>query len=174
MEIALKRQLRTHTLDWDAIYRKFVGKVFNFFRYRLGDDAIAEDLTSQTFEKAWKRRQQFRGTDEQLPAWLFTIARNVLRDHLRRKKTTITLEAAINQAGDEYPEIQVEKKMAFAKLVILINQLPERQRELVTLKFGAELTNREIAQLTKLSESNVGTILHRAVTKLREQMGVAS
>ena len=75
MEIAVKRITRTKAIDWEVVYQTYIGKVFNFFRYRLGDDALAEDLTGQTFEKAWKRRRQFRGTMEHLPAWLFTIAR---------------------------------------------------------------------------------------------------
>ena len=172
MEIAVKRQLRTKAIDWETIYHEYVARVYNFFRYRLHDEPLSEDLTALTFEKAWKVRRQFRGTGEQMPAWLFTIARNVLRDHYRRSKPTVTLESVDYHAGDEGPDALVEKQLAFTRLVKLINQLPERQRDLIALKFGAGLTNREIAHLTKLSETNVGSIIHRSVKVLREKMGV--
>ena len=63
----------------------------------------------------------------------------------------------MSRPATDSPDALVEKQMAFEKLVILINQLPERERDLIALKFGAGLTNREIAQLTNLSETNVGS-----------------
>ena len=163
---------RSKTIDWEAVYQGYVGKVFNFFRYRLHDEQLSEDLTALTFEKAWKRRGQFRGSAEQLPAWVFKIARNVLRDHFRKSKQTIPLEWLDERASDLDTDDQVDQRMEFARLVSMINLLPKRERDIIALKFGAGLTNREIAQLTKLSESNVGSIVHRSVKKLREQMGV--
>jgi len=159
-------------IDWEQVYREYVGKVYNFFRYRLYDDQLSEDLTAATFEKAWKRRWQFRGTDTQLPTWLFKIAQNVLRDYYRRSRETVPIDWLGERASDERVDQQVEKNLEFTRLVGLINQLPERERDLISLKFGAELTNRQIAQLTKLSETNVGSILHRSLTRLRAQMGV--
>jgi RNA polymerase sigma-70 factor (ECF subfamily) len=172
MEITVKGSIKAKAIDWDAVYHAYVGKVFNFFRYRLPEEALSEDLTALTFEKAWKHRRQFRGTSEELPAWLFTIARNVLRDHFRRSKQTVPLEWSDEKDSSDGPETLAEQQMAFTRLVSLIQKLPGRERDLIALKFGAGLTNREIAQLTQLSETNVGSILHRSVVKLRGQIGV--
>jgi len=160
--------------DWDALYADQLPRVYNFFRYRVGDGAVAEDLTSLTFEKAWVARNRYRRDLAAFSTWLMSIARNVAIDHYRRRRTRpldgyphAPLEAAEHVAGGVDPHERVEQREAFERLSRLMNELPDRDRELVALKYGAELTNRAIAKQLKLTETNVGTLLHRAVTKLR-------
>ena len=77
------------------------------------------------------------------------------------------LDEAMEVAGGRTPEELAEQRSDAARLERLLGGLPDRERELVALKYGAGLTNRAIARLTGLSESNVGTILHRTVQGLR-------
>ena len=77
------------------------------------------------------------------------------------------LEAAEEVATTRTPHDDVASDSDLARLGALLKQLPQREQELVALKYGAEATNRAIAELTGLSESNVGTILHRVVQTLR-------
>nr|HNH84167.1 RNA polymerase sigma factor [Acidobacteriota bacterium] len=70
--------------DWEALYKEELPRIFNFFRYRVGDASLAEDLTSTTFEKAWQHRDRYRRDLAGFSTWLFTIARNVASDHFRR------------------------------------------------------------------------------------------
>src|SRR5687768_9195216 len=157
-------------IDWEATYREYLPRVYNFFRYRVGDRSIAEDLTAATFEKAWRGRSRFRRDLSAFSTWLFTIARNVAVDHFRRKEQDISLEVVQEQADSISVEETVQRKHASARLSTLLSQLPARERELVAFKYGGGLNNREIARLTHLSESNVGVILYRVVEKLRVEM----
>ena len=158
------------TIDWNSLYGEHIGRVFNFFRYRVGNDQVAQDLTAATFEKAWKKRDQYRGTKEEFIGWLYAIARNVAADYFRSQREVIALDDAyLSLAGEPLSE-EVAQKIEFARLVNLIQQLPERERDLITLKYGADLTNRQIAKQVNLSESNVGSILHRVIKRLRQQM----
>lgn len=157
-------------IDWNALYAEHIGRVFNFFRYRVGDEQIAQDLTATTFEKAWKKRTQFRGQPKAFVGWLYAIARNVANDYFRKRSDTIALDDFSELSCGKVVAEQVAQKIEFGRLVHFIQQLPERERDLITLKYGADLNNRQIAQLLKLSESNVGSILHRTVGKLRKQM----
>jgi RNA polymerase sigma-70 factor (ECF subfamily) len=157
-------------LDWDALYTDHVGRVYNFFRYRAGDTATAEDLTAATFEKAWCKREQFHGDAENFTAWLYTIARNVANDHFRKSPPLVALEAASQLAAPESVAEQIEQAGEFASLVAAINQLLGRERDIITLKYGADLNNRQIARQLQLSESNVGTILNRTLQKLRLEL----
>ena len=153
--------------DWEALYAHELPRVLNFFRYRVGDGPLAEDLTAATFEKAWRARDRYRHDLGAFSTWLFAIARRVAIDHFRQRRPEVPLEAAQRQAGGTSPEDAVEQRRDFARLSGLLAGLPARERELVALKYGADLTNREIARLTGLSETNVGTLLHRTVLKLR-------
>lgn len=157
-------------IDWNQLYGEHIGRVFNFFRYRVGDEQLAQDLTSTTFEKAWKKRQQYRGTREEFVGWLYAIARNVAYDHFRQKRDVVPLDEVISQSAVGELTEEVAQKIEFGRLVHHIQQLPEREQEIITLKYGADLNNRQIAKQLGLSESNVGSILHRTVNKLREQM----
>src|SRR5689334_24738090 len=91
-------------VDWDSAYAELLPRVYNYFRYRLGNDAVAEDLTSRTFEKAWTQRARYRRDLAGLSTWLFSIARNVAVDHLRAQRPHLPLEAAEHVAVAGTPQ----------------------------------------------------------------------
>ena len=158
-------------VDWDAAYREQLPRVYNFFRYRVGPGPEAEDLTARTFEKAWVARERYRPDLGRFETWVMTIARRVAIDHLRGRRLHLPLEAAEDLAVGPGPEDLAESRSDQERLVRLLAGLGDRERELVALKYGAEMTNRAIARHTGLSESNVGTILHRTVQQLRAEWG---
>jgi RNA polymerase sigma-70 factor (ECF subfamily) len=153
--------------DWDALYAEQLPRIYNFFRFRVGDGPVAEDLTSITFEKAWRARRRYRRDLAAFGTWLITIARNVAVDHYRQQRRHATLEEAADVPAGATPEELAEHHSDVEHLGRLLAVLPERERELLSLKYGAGLTNRAVARLTGLSESNVGTILHRTIAGLR-------
>lgn len=153
--------------DWDAVYAQQLPRVYNYFRYRFGDDSIAEDLTSRTFEKAWAARKRYERKLASFATWLLRIARNVAIDHLRSARPQVPLDEELHAPDAHTPEDESAKDSDLARLKRLIGQLPAREQEMLALKYGAGETNRAIAALTGVSESNVGTILHRAVQTLR-------
>ena len=156
-------------VDWDAVYSERLPGVYNYFRYRVGDGAVAEDLTSITFEKAWRARHRYRRDLAGFATWLMAIARNVAVDHYRAARKHAPLEEAADVAGGATPEELAERRSDLDRLARLLEDLPDRERDLVSLKYGAELTNRAIAKMTGMSESNVGTLLHRTVQNLRSR-----
>ena len=153
--------------DWDALYAEQLPRVYNFFRYRVGEGPVAEDLTSLTFEKAWRARHRYRRDLAAFTTWLFTIARNVAVDHFRQHRPHASLEEAAGLPGGKTPEEIAELDSDLGRLERLLARLPERERELLSLKYGAGLTNRAIARLSGLTETNVGTIVHRTIVALR-------
>jgi RNA polymerase sigma-70 factor (ECF subfamily) len=155
--------------DWDAVYADQLPRVYNFFRYRFGVTADAEDLTARTFEKAWRARHRYRRDLAAFSTWLLSIARNVAADHVRARRPLVALEEASSVTAGGTPEDQAVRNSDGARLATLLQQLPERERELLAMKYGAGMTNRTIAVATGLSESNVGTIVHRAVQTLRKR-----
>lgn len=156
----------TDAVDWEAVYREEMPRVFGYFRYRGFERATAEDLTSLTFEKAWRARERYRRDWAAVSTWLLAIARNAAIDHLRHSRPALPLDEA-SLRDDETPETAALSEEQSRRLQALLAALSERERELLALKYGAGATNRAIATITGLGESNVGTILHRAVGALR-------
>jgi RNA polymerase sigma-70 factor, ECF subfamily len=156
-------------VDWEALYSDHLPRIYNYFRFRVGTDADAEDLTACAFEKAWEARERYRQDLAAFSTWLFTIARNLAVDFLRSRRPQVPLEGMHEIPADGSPEQDAERDSDLARLTALAAQLSEREQELIALKYGATLDNRQIARLLRLSESNVGTILHRAVQTLRRQ-----
>ena len=132
----------------------------------LRDRAAAEDVTALAFERAYRRRGRFDPGRGSARAWLFAIARNAALDELRRRRKTAAL--AFDPAAEPEPVSIEGEPERRATVRAAIAALDPRDRELVALKFHAGLSNAEIGALLGVSESNAGTRVHRAVTKLRE------
>jgi len=156
------------SINWKDVYDQLLPRVFHFFFYKMGDKLIAEELTSVTFEKAWTNRENYKKDLGAFQFWVFGIAQKVAADHFRRSKPEVPFEA-VNISSSQNVEQEVESQMDHERLAPILTTLSERERLLVSLKYGAELNNREIARQAGLSESNVGTILFRAVAKLRDE-----
>lgn len=158
-----------HELDWNAVYADQLPRVYNYFRFRVARSHDVEELTARTFEKAWRARAKYRRDLAGFSTWLFAIARNVMTDHLRAD--AIRMRAAIlSEVSDPAtPEGNAMQGSDMERLAMLTADLADRHKELIALKYGAALSNRTIARVTGLSESNVGTTLQRIVERLRAQ-----
>ncbi|MFN8374664.1 MAG: sigma-70 family RNA polymerase sigma factor [Anaerolineae bacterium] len=159
-------------INWEAVYHDQLPRIYNFFRYRVGDDLLAEDLTALTFEKAWKSRDQYRSDLSAFSTWLLSIARNAAADHFRRARPEVALYDTPDSPEARPVEASLLHEDEMERLSTLLHHLDARERELIALKYGAELTNRAIGQMLGLSESNVGTILYRVVARLRSEWEV--
>lgn len=160
----------TATERFAATYATLFPSLYGFVRFRVGDPHLAEDLTAHVFERALSRLATIRDP-ERLRAWLFTIARRAIIDHYRsrRQDTPLTTAADFAHLWIESPELEALRREERQRLAAYLAGLADREREVLGLKFAAGLTNREIAAVLRLSESNVGQIVHRAIVKLRQQ-----
>ena len=148
------------------LYRETVRDLYAYVATLLHDRAAAEDVVAQTYERAFKKRRSYdrrRGNER---AWLFGIARNAALDELRRRQRTAALVSdpadTAEPAADD-PDLERRTVVRSA-----LDAMDPRDRELIALKYHGGFGNAEIAKLLSTSESNVGTRLHRAMTKLRE------
>lgn len=153
------------------LYEQYLPKVYRFVRFRIEDDATAEDLTSAVFEKALTRFHSYQSQRASFSTWVFVIARNTVIDHFRvsHRDRLVELDGdgPAHPAGPS-PEEQAIRQEEFGRLQTCLKQLPAAQQSVISLKFGAHMTNREIARTTGMSESQVGNIVFRAVRRLRD------
>jgi RNA polymerase sigma factor (sigma-70 family) len=154
-------------LDWNAVYADQLPRVYAYLHFRLGTASDVEDLVSRTFEKAWRSRDRYKRDLGAFSTWLLTIARNVGIDYMKSRRYHLPIDAVGDLATHGTPQGDAERDSDLVRLTRLIALLPERERELIALKYGADIDNLSVARLTGLSASNVATILHRAVRTLR-------
>jgi RNA polymerase sigma factor (sigma-70 family) len=154
------------------LYEQYLPRIFRYVSYRVGDRTIAEDLTSDIFNKALTKFTKYDSRKAAFSTWIFSVARNTLIDYYRRRSREQKLQ---REAESEVlvfstsPEEEASRSEEIRKLRECLSLLNPNEQELISLKFSGEMTNREIARIMGLSESNVGTILCRAVRKLRNE-----
>jgi RNA polymerase sigma-70 factor (ECF subfamily) len=152
---------------FEALYRSSRDDVYGYVAGLLRDRHAAEDVTALAFERAYRKRRSFDPVRGSQRAWLFGIARNAALDELRRRRRQTEL---VSEPADESgvpAEEAADVALRRAALRDAMAALGARERELVALKFFAGLTNPEIAEVLKTSESNAGTRVHRVIQKLR-------
>ena len=152
-------------------YNIYLPKIFRYISYKVSDTHLAEDLTSAVFEKALTKFRSYSSEKAKFSTWIFRIARNTMIDHFRvsGKQKTIPLGEMENEPkSTDTPEQAFIEKEETKILRQCISKLSPKEQEVISLKFGAAMNNRQIAGLLGLSDSNVGVILYRAVRKLRD------
>ncbi len=152
-------------------YQEWKHKVFSFFLYRLGGKReVAEDLTSETFIKAY---EHFEGYDPAyaFSTWVFTIARNTLIDHFRKEKQVLPLELMPDESDESFAEEQMQRdadgSFQKEKLLVALSSLPDVQQECITLKYLNQMSTKEISKIVHTSEANVRQTLSRGIKKLK-------
>jgi RNA polymerase sigma factor (sigma-70 family) len=159
--------------DFAAVYDEQVWHVYGFFAYRMGNRADAEDLTQVTFERALRAWSRFDPSRGQPGTWLMAIARNVMIDHLRRDRTRGQEPLSAEPDGDpRLPAVPgPEQRLGLdPALAAALGRLAPREREILALRFGADLRGPEIAELLDLRLANVQQILSRTLRRLRAEL----
>jgi RNA polymerase sigma-70 factor, ECF subfamily len=143
---------------------QLIRRVYSYVAYRIGDGADAEDVTSETFERALRYRDSFDPRRGDPAAWLIGIARRCIADLALKPNPVgqVAREEAIEGPEDD-AVLRLELRGAVATL-------DERDRELLALRYGADLTARQIADLLELKTNAVEVALHRALGRLRGQL----
>jgi RNA polymerase sigma-70 factor (ECF subfamily) len=163
-------QASSLALDFEALYRSARDDVFAYVGSLIRDRSAAEDVTALAFERAFRKHRSYDPRKGTPRAWVFGIARNAALDELRRSKRQATLAADPEDASAQSTEDQADALVQRAAVRAAMATLAVRDRELIALKFHAGLENAEIADVLGTSPSNAGTMLHRAMTKLREAL----
>jgi RNA polymerase sigma-70 factor (ECF subfamily) len=155
--------------EFERLYAAEAQALFGFLAYRTGDRGLAEDLLSDTFERALRARRRYdprRGSER---TWLYAIALNLLRDHARRAAAQArALERTGAVSGEHDPAEAVEHRDMVQRALA---KLSAEEREAIALRFGAELTVPEMSEALGEPLTTVEGRVYRALRKLRADLG---
>jgi len=160
--------------DFAQLYEEYLPRILNYMRLRVDDEALAEDLTALTFERALTARSNLR-SQAAFGGWLFRIAHNTVAEYYRGRRPVVSLDGLADiPADDALAEQLMERAEELAALRQALRALPGRDREVIALKFVGGLGNQEIGRMMGLRAGHVAVLLYRALRKVRAQMAKES
>jgi RNA polymerase sigma-70 factor (ECF subfamily) len=150
---------------FDRLYTEHAAGLLGFLTYQTGDRTLAEDIVADTFERVLTSRSGWRGQSGE-KTWLYAIAMNRLRDLARRRgaeSRALERAASVSTPADDLGAVADRDLLQRG-----LQTLPEEERAVVALRFGADLSLREIAELLKERQSTVEGRLYRGLRRLRD------
>lgn len=155
---------------FDALYQRYVTRIYRYIRLRVAQEQDALDLTQQVFLKAFDALPRYRPSGVPFSAWLFRIARNAITDHHRRWKSCVAwdfLPESLHPIADADPETTALRHESLDALQHALGTLDPYRRELLALRFASDLTVREIAAVLGKHEATVKSDLRRTLQRLK-------
>ena len=152
--------------DFDTIYLEHRERLFAFLVYRTGDRSLSEDLLGDVFERAWRARASFDPRRGSATAWLYKIAVNRLHDHHRRAQVERTSLEKLTAGAPTFAEPAQDAVADRDRIMGALTILNGRDREIIALRYGADLTARQIALVTDQPLTTVEGRLFRALRRL--------
>ncbi|MGA2505816.1 MAG: sigma-70 family RNA polymerase sigma factor, partial [Anaerolineales bacterium] len=155
-----------------AVYNQYFPEVFRYVKYRLDDESLAEDISSEVFFRLLKAVKNGCGPGKNLRGWLLGTARHMVVDHIRReyRHPCLSLSVAI-ESDEEAAHDQVERRDSAHALQLALVQLTEDQQQVLTLRFGQGFSLEETAELMKKKINAVKALQFRALNALQRRMG---
>ncbi|MFW3171874.1 sigma-70 family RNA polymerase sigma factor [Geodermatophilus sp. CPCC 206100] len=151
------------------LYDHYVGTVYRYLLHRLANRALAEDLTSETFVRALRRLDTLTYQGRDVGAWLLTIARNLVLDHVKSGRHRLEVSTADMRDADratDGPEDAVVAQLVAEQLLSCVRQLGGEQQECISLRFLHGLSVAETAEVMGKKDGAVKALTHRAVRRL--------
>lgn len=159
-------------MNIEELYRTYFDIVYRYIRSVSRDGSLAEEVTQETFFKALKKADQFRG-DCDVRVWLCQIAKNTLYDHLKKQKKQLLGDERLEEAesaGGELLEEKLAQRSQAMEIHKVLHRLSEPYKEVFSLRTFGELTFREIGMLFGKSENWARVTYYRARVKIREEL----
>jgi RNA polymerase sigma-70 factor, ECF subfamily len=160
-----------------TLYDRFKKPIMSYAFHIVRNQAVAEEVTQETFLRVYRARESYT-SEAKFSTWLWTIARNVALDHLRKKKElpldenhAETLAGPLTESGAlDTAEQQLIDRATRAELESALAGLPDAQREALTLRTFSELSYEAIAEMMKVPVSTVKNLIHRAKNSLMKKL----
>ncbi len=166
---ALVNAARKDPAAFGVLYDRYVQSIYRYVFSRVGGTHEAEDITSQTFMAAYEALERYRERG-QFSAWLFRIARSKLNDHFRRSRREVGLEAVGEILDREDALGTLIRAEELSRIRSIISHLDDEEQELIRLRYVADLSFAEIADLLGRREDAVKKSVYRLLARLKSQM----
>jgi RNA polymerase sigma-70 factor (ECF subfamily) len=154
-----------------ALYAAYRGPIYRYITYRVGDPALAEDLTADVFLAMVGHIAKYEARGRPFLAWLYTVAGNICKMYYRRQNLA-EFEPLPDEMIDhqDNPEDTAHLRLSHERLLAAMPRLTESQRQVILLKFIEGFSNAEVANILARSEGAIRVLQHRALAALRQAL----
>ena len=171
-ESLVKRAQQRDQVALTQLYEENFDRIYRYIVIKIGDRTEAEDMTQQVFLNAIQSISSYKSQGMPFSSWLYRIAHNQVVDHLRKKsrRILVPLDETLPSNEDD-PKHTAEQKIEIEEVVAASKELTAAQQEVISLRFGGELSIAEVAQAMGRSEGAVKALQHSAIAALRKALG---
>lgn len=167
-KILVIRVKRGDRQAFGSLYRRYFDSIYRYVYFRVGKNReTAEDLTQAVFFKALIKIDDFNEDGVGFRPWIYRIAHNQIIDHYRGYKNNSNLTENLPDENQNFEE-EVLKDLEYQKVLIALERIPEEQREIITMRFISELSNKEIAEALNKKDEAVRSMIYRGLKNLKE------
>ncbi len=156
--------------QFTLLYDNYIQPIYRFVYSRVWDKGTAEDLTSQTFLDAMEGIQKYRAEAGAFKSWLYTIARNVIIDHIRRQRPQSSLDDVLELPSATNLEVEIDQKVSLERIQKELKILTPEQKEIVILRVWHDLSYTEIAHILGKKEDAIKVSYCRSIAKIRTEI----
>jgi RNA polymerase sigma-70 factor, ECF subfamily len=171
-ESLVKRAQQRDQVALTQLYEENFDRIYRYIVIKIGDRTEAEDMTQQVFLNAIQSISSYKSQGMPFSSWLYRIAHNQVVDHLRKKsrRILVPLDETLPANSDD-PKHTAEQKIEIEEVVAASKELTAAQQEVISLRFGGELSIAEVAKAMGRSEGAVKALQHSAIAALRKALG---
>jgi RNA polymerase sigma-70 factor, ECF subfamily len=163
------RTVNGETTAYGAIYDRYFDQIYRFVYFRVSDQKDTEDLVEAVFLKTFQRLRTNRSQIDNIKAWLYRTASNLVIDYYRTRKETLPMEALQNTGDESHtPEASVIVMEEQKHLLAALDKLEPEQQKVIVLRFVSGLSYEETAQLLGIKINYLRVVQYRALQKLRQ------
>lgn len=158
--------------EFSEIYDKYIGKIYRFIYLKVSSEAVAQDLTSETFLRCWKSFQKKRSDIENVSAFLYRIAHNLIVDHYKKREKEPSISTEDRQIADK--QVGLESKAILSSdmdtVRAVLANLNNDYQNIIIWHYLDEFSVKEISLIMNKSEDTTRVTLHRALKSLKEKL----
>jgi len=168
----IKKAIKGKPEAFGALYDHYHPRIYRFVLIKVSHKEQAEDITHQTFLKAWENIKTYEPQGHPFGSWLYKIARNTVIDHYRASRQKISLEDVSPEALgiDDSLVGKIEISIEWENLLESIRELKEIEQDVLIMRFVENLPHKEVAEAVQKTENAVKVIQHRAIKKLKKKV----
>jgi RNA polymerase sigma-70 factor (ECF subfamily) len=153
------------------LYTLYLNPIYRYVFYHVRDKMTAEDITEEVFIKAWKAIDSCKGKEQTFSSWLYRIAHNQMVDKLRSTQRRQAVEVQTQSLPETTDvERETEARLEWEKTLEVVSCLPEKQKQIIILKFVEGMDNREIEKITGKSQNSIRVLQMRALNTLCQRL----